>query len=88
MAQYHWSFLGRCERSQGLSQETCLFFVKDSCGRQEILILKVVTLCTADSNVLFFLYKISWRMRKHPLFFAADHVVGKYEKTDRKDKKV
>lgn len=66
--------------------------MKDSCGRQETLILKVVASDVTEDDILFFLYKISWRMRKHPLFFfAANHVTGKYEKdvkTYRKDKKV
>lgn len=56
-------------KSSRLKSGDLLIFVKDSCGRQEILILKVVASGVTEDDILFFLYKISWRMRKHPLFF-------------------
>jgi hypothetical protein len=57
-----------------LSQETCLFFVEGSCGRQEIFILQGILICMSNHSKEreFSVYKkIFGPDAVHWVFFAA-----------------
>ena len=70
-AECHWGNpLGRRRGQECLSQETCLFSVKGSCGGREIFILYDSLFCLKAGNRAFFVWKRgSDLVREHQIFF-------------------